>query len=162
MDYEEMIAREKRRRDLLVQKLDETERRIAMLTAMTAQQDPLDRWLDEQTAAMAGAAQPAPLFARPANDGPPNESSMKRTRETPKKITQQWVGLIEFLGLDGKNFSQVEGFMSRSGTPMTPGSIRTGLMNYRKAYALVSSPKPGYYIATQKGLDFVQAHRDGG
>ena len=62
-------------------------------------------------------------------------------------------------GLEGKDFSQVQAFTARGETPMTAGAIRTGLMNYRKDYGLVANPKRGFYCATQKGIDFVLAHR---
>ena len=157
MDYENLIDREKRRRTLLVEKLDETDRRIQVLMAMSRQPDPLDKWLDEQTAVAAPTAESAQNSAVvgvvEVAETPP---AARMTRDTPRKISAQWIDLIEHLGLGGKDFAQVQAFMARGGTPMTAGSIRTGLMNYRKDYGLVSSPKPGFYCATQKGMDFVQ------
>ena len=162
MSYEDMIDREKRRRALIVQKLDETDRRIAMLIAMSKQPDPLDKWLDEQTASStpaltsaASASHTGPVSGLTAEAQAPSESaSAKMTRDTPRKITPQWVALIAHLGLAGKDFAQVQAFLKSTGKPMTPGSIRTGLMNYRKDYGLVSNPKPGFYIATEKGMVF--------
>lgn len=78
---------------------------------------------------------------------------------SPKKMSAQWVALVEYLGLDGKAFSEVESFTQSAGSPMTAASIRTGLANYRKDYGLVANPKPGFYAATQKGLDFVADYR---
>lgn len=167
MDYDDLIEREKQRRLLLVQKLDETDRRLQALMSASRQPDPLDKWLDEQMAKTTRVliteptSAPMPSIvsdAAGANDAVAKAPrAAKMTRETPRKISPQWVGLIAHLGFDGKDFSQVEQFMARSGTPMTPGAIRTGLMNYRKDYGLVSNPKPGFYAATQKGMDFVKS-----
>ncbi len=167
MDYDDLIEREKQRRALLVQKLDETDRRLQALMSASRKPDPLDKWLDEQMVKTTPV-----IITEPANAPKPSVASdydgandavvkatraAKMTRETPRKISPQWVGLIAHLGFDGKDFAQVEQFMSRSGTPMTPGAIRTGLMNYRKDYGLVSNPRPGFYAATQKGMDFVKS-----
>lgn len=163
MDYDAMIERERRRRALLVQKLDETDQRIQALVAMSRQLDPLDKWLDEQMAepqlktSAASVAVAASLGGNGAAEAPP---AARTKRDTPRKISAQWVDLIEHLGLDGKDFSQVQAFMASTDAPMTAGSIRTGLMNYRKDYGLVTSPKPGFYCATQKGMDFVQERRN--
>ena len=163
MDYDTIIERERRRRNLLIQKLDETDRRIQTLMAMSKQLDPLDRWLDEQMATPTPSTAPAPVPStqHPAvAGGTESLQTAKMTRDTPRKISAQWVDLIEYLGLDGKDFSQVQSFMARGETPMTPGAIRTGLMNYRKDYGLVASLKPGFYCATQKGMEFVQVRRN--
>lgn len=162
MNYEQLIDRERQRRALLVQKLDETDRRIQMLMSMSRQPDLLDKWLDEQTAAPTPAHHPmASSPVEQAADAGQLQSDMptRMTRETPRKISTQWVSLLEHLGLEGKDFSQVQAFTARGETPMTAGAIRTGLMNYRKDYGLVANPKRGFYCATQKGIDFVLAHR---
>ena len=159
MEYDDLIERERRRRTLLVQKLDETDRRIQALLAMSRQHDPLDKWLDEQTETSTSA--PAPAVVAPAAGAVDVvRPATRKTRDTPKKITAHWLDLIEHLGFDGKDFVQVQTFMARSGMPMLPGSIRPGLMNYRKDYGMVANPKPGFYCATQKGIDFVQQRRN--
>ena len=83
----------------------------------------------------------------------------KVTKDTPRKIAPGWIDLIEHLGLDGKDFAQVQEFLSRNESPMSAGAVRTGLMNYRKDYGLVANPRPGFYAATQKGMDFVSEYR---
>jgi hypothetical protein len=152
MDYSDMIEREKRRRALLVLKLAETDKRIAVLSAMSTSSDPLDQWLDEQTA--------APPVIQPPQVGVPMvpKKEPMRLRETPRKISTQWIELIRFLGLDGKDFNQVQEFLRKAGSQMSPGSIRTGLMTYRKGYGLVANPSPGFYSATPKGMAFVESH----
>lgn len=175
MDYNDLIEREKRRRAILVQRLDETDRRIALLNTMSDKADPLDKWLDEQMKAAsmsdvaaavnsiasanaaATATKAAVLTAQESSDG--RQTTLK-TRDTPRKISSQWVDLIEHLTTDGKQFHDVQAFSARSASPMTPGAIRTGLMNYRKDYGLVSNPKPGFYAATQKGMAFVAEYRN--
>lgn len=164
MDYEELIERERRRRALLVEKLDETDRHIQTLVAMSRRQpDPLDKWLDEQAATTTTKSPTVSAQSTGVADSVAADMgvapSPRMTRDTPRKITAQWVDLIEHLGLDGKDFARVQAFMAQSGAPMTAGSIRTGLMNYRKDYGLVSNPKPGFYCATQKGMDFVLERR---
>ena len=155
MDYHDMIEREKRRRALLVQKLDETDRRIALLISMSDQADPLDKWLDEQTSAQANPSSPSRVESMAPKSGPVTTM----TRDTPRKISGQWIDLISFLGLEGKDFGQVQAFLTSSSSPMTAGAVRTGLMNYRKSYGLVANPKPGFYVATPKGLELVASHR---
>jgi hypothetical protein len=164
MDYKDLIDRERRRRSILVQKLDESDRRIATLISMSARSDPLDLWLDQQVDSSPGPSPepPAPTTAAPMmplsdTDAAPARSRV--TRDTPRKISAQWLDLIEYLGEDGKDLTQVTDFLGRAGAQMTTGAIRTGLMNYRKDYGLVLNPKPGFYAATQKGLAFVRSRR---
>ncbi len=156
MDYHDMIEREKRRRAILVQKLDETDRRIAMLNAMSDQSDPLDKWLDEQTAGAANDMAADVTSARRTDARP----VVAMTRDTPRKISSQWIDIIEHLSIDGKDFAAVQEFQRHRGTPMSDGATRTGLMNYRKHYGLIANPRPGFYVATPKGMDLVRAYRE--
>lgn len=70
--------------------------------------------------------------------------------------------MITYLGEEGKTFPQVEAFLSAGGASMTPGAARTGLMNYRKDFGFVENPRKGFYRATKKGLDAIEAQKGEG
>jgi len=146
--FKDQIERERRKITLLKGKITECEARISALLSMR-EEDDLDRILDKEL--MASNESPKGIATAQEDSGD--------DKQRVKRIPENWVALISFLGEEGKSFAEVEGFLSAGGAQMTPGAARTGLMNYRREFGFVENPRKGFYKATQKGLEAAEASK---
>ena len=148
--FQDQIERDRRKIALLKGKITECEARITALLSMR-EEDDLDRILDRELLA--------------SNEAPPQDIGKPKDhrgddKQRVKRIPENWVALISFLGEEGKSSTEVEAFLAAGGAKMTPGAARTGLMNYRREFGFVDNPKKGFYKATQKGLEAVGASKN--
>lgn len=160
MDYSHIIENEKRKRALLVAKVAESDKRISMLEAMRQEDRSWDALLEADSAKSAGATT-MPTVPALIPDRQEMAQETNDVYRVPKKISPQWLELIEFLGTEGKSFEQVKAHLISTRNPLKEAAARTGLMNYRKEYDLISNPRPGFYAATERALNFIAARRDG-
>ncbi|MHB1993439.1 hypothetical protein [Metallibacterium scheffleri] len=146
--FQEQIDRERQKIAFLQKKIEECQGRIVALMSLGAD-DEIDRLMDKAHAApIAIEFSHAHMTMRGDTD-----------KERRKRIPPNWVALIDFLGENGKTFRQVEEFLGSGGASMTPGAARTGLMNYRKEFGFVENPRKGFYKATRKGLEAIEAQK---
>lgn len=160
MDYTDIIEHEKRKRALLLARIAETDKRIALFEAMRAEDRSWDAILESSAAKAAGATTKPTPPPPAAQQGGEQLDAGQTFRDDPKKMSRQWRELIYFLGADGKSFDEVKAYLAAKGNQITAGAARTGLMNWRKEYGFVANPVPGRYTATERALDFIRAQMD--
>lgn len=147
--FHDQIDRERRKIALLKVKIADCEARITALLSVQ-EEDELDRILDKELLA---SSEPLQDIAKPSQE------SRVDDKQRVKRVPENWVALINFLGEEGKSSAEVAGFLAAGGAKMTPAAARTGLMNYRKDFGFVESPRKGFYKATKKGLEAVGASK---
>ena len=147
--FQDQIDRERRKIALLKGKIAECESRVTALLSMS-EDDELDKLLDKEM---------EPPTANVSMTAV-TEESFSEDRKRHKRIPPNWVALITYLGEQGKSFRQVEAFLASGGASMSPGAARTGLMNYRRDFGFVESPRLGFYKATSKGLEAIEAQKE--
>lgn len=140
--FQEQIERERKKIALLEDKIKECKARIDALLSVNSD-DELDRLLEKEL-----VETPKKIVVVSTHPGSVSEPSKKRH----KRIPDNWVAIINFLGEEGKTFQEVETFLKSSGLGMSSGAARTGLMNYRKEFGFVENPRKGFYKATPEGL----------
>jgi hypothetical protein len=167
-----LIERERRKLNWLRQKVEEQARRVQALEAM--QDDPLDEMFERDTA---GAPSTAPADQvrqeRVSQTDRSTEQPAQRTTTTafptgtyaswqrlPKRLPPHWVHLFEFIGREGKTSAEVLEFIKSREFKISGEAVRTALMNYRREFGLVENPRRGFYQMTEKGMEFVQAHKE--
>ena len=161
MDYIDIIEHEQRKLALLLARVTETEKRIAMFEAMRAEDRSWDALLEATAAKAAGATtKPTPPKATAGEQESEQPDVDQALKGDPRKISRQWRELIYFLGAEGKSFDEVRAYLNATGNQMTAGAARTGLMNWRKDYGFVANPAPGRYTATERALNFIRAQMD--
>lgn len=148
--FQAQIDRETAKVKLLRGKIEECEKRIAMLRSMR-EDDALDKLLDQELRTTPQSA-PAPAAQTPASA----DSDIKPRR---KRIPENWAKLLTFIGEEGKSSDQVRAFLLASPIGITPDASRTGLMNFRKEYGFVDSPRRGFYKLSPLGAEAIRAQQ---
>jgi len=148
--FQAQIDRETAKVKLLRGKIEECEKRIAMLRSMR-EDDALDKLLDQELRTTAPTA-PTPVTQPQA----PADNEIKPRR---KPIPENWSKLLAFIGEDGKSSDQVRAFLTDSPIGITPDASRTGLMNFRKEYGFVDSPRRGFYKLSPLGAEAIRAQQ---
>jgi hypothetical protein len=161
-----LLDRERRKLLWIKDKLDQQQRRVDALEAL--QNDPLDEMFDRENST------DVPLSALPPST-PSSEpkSGSQQTKQVPdmvpllgkyfsvpwirrpKQLPEKWVRIFDFIGREGKNYTEVKAFIKREGLAISPDAVRTGLMNYRKEFGLVENPKRGQYNLSEHGADVI-------
>lgn len=163
-----LLDLERRKLALLRQKIGEQERRIQTLEAMD--DDPFDALLErelELRTVDTPTATPTPSYpgsaatAQTPAQQPADIGVMKALVDwgagprLPRRVPQNWVRLLRFIGLDGKSYAQATEFIDVNKIAVTPGSARTQLMTYRKEFGFIENPSKGFYKTTERAMTFL-------
>jgi len=73
-----------------------------------------------------------------------------------KKMSDKTITLFQYIGLEGKSLPQLMEFTVKKNLGWKDHNIRNMMMQYRKNYEFIESPKNGFYQLTQKGYNAVQ------
>lgn len=171
-----LLDLERKKLSFLRNKLAEQELRVKTLEQM--EDDPFDAVLERELEAMDAqertsaehrvadavregreavqASALAPIVP-PAEDAAQPGFVWGAKLRDPRRVPSQWVKLLRYIGREGKSYDQVVDFIGTNGISISAGAARTQLMNYRKDYGFVENPKKGFYVATEKALNFIQA-----
>lgn len=161
MLYDDLIEGERRKAAWLRERLSEIERRIETLVRM--KDDPVARLMEAAGTTVVpdrSASEGAKTAVHEAPAGALTPAPVTSARLRRNRLPEKWVRIFTFIGRDGKAFADIGAFITEAGLGMSHGSVRTGLMNYRRGYGFIENPRPGFYrvtdaamaaIATQKG-----------
>lgn len=72
-----------------------------------------------------------------------------------KRMSDKTVQMFQFIGVEGKALSQLTKFADENALGWKDHNIRNMMMQYRKNYSFIESPKNGFYQLTQRGLDAI-------
>jgi|GEM_PF-3949145 len=162
----ELLERERKKLDWLLKKVDEQRARVKALEQI--QDDPLDAMFERELRSSSVGEEHnsdqkilhAPTEKTSRADsfagqlGQLSRGALPPER-FPRRIPYNWVSLLTFIGRDGKTLAEVEKFVEAHAFKMKAGSVRTGLMNYRKDFGFVENPRAGFYVATDKALNVI-------
>ena len=178
----ELLELERRKLSLLRNKVKEQEARVRTLEAM--EDDPFDILLEQELAAdttaqkaisTANAAVQASALV-PAGQMPAPVQTSAQPSATPapspfpsddlgavftwkrklRRMPDTWVRLLTFIGKEGKDYESVKAFIDENNLPIGHGAARTQLMNYRRDFGFVENPRKGFYVATERALEFIR------
>lgn len=171
----ELLDLERRKLSLLRNKVKEQEARIQTLEGM--EDDPFDALLEQELAANTTAQRaintiqtanatsvqtPAQVaesadvhtYAQSGQVSAASEPAFAWQRK-PRRMPDKWIRLLTFIGKEGKDYEQVTAFIDDNDLSLTHGAARTQLMNYRRDFAFVENPRKGFYVATERALEFI-------
>lgn len=72
-----------------------------------------------------------------------------------KRMSDKTIQLFQFIGLEGKALPKLTNFADEKALGWKDHNIRNMMMQYRKNYGFIESPRNGFYQLTQKGLDAI-------
>lgn len=155
----ELLDKERDKLEWLRSKVLLQEKKVQILEEIS--NDPLDAAFESECGKeykpTVNASTPA--FDMPSiNLVPPQSSiwSVSNWSKRARAIPPHWVQILKFIGRDGKPLAEVEQFVKALNSPLSPGAVRTGLMNYRKEFSFIENPQKGFYLVTEIGMEAIK------
>lgn len=167
----EILDLERRKLSLLRTKVADQERRVKVLETLL--DDPLDALLERELTHPVEPQTPTQAASEPVAEEDAHVTQQDQAPvaqlfnwnalpRNPRRVPPIWVQLLRYIGAEGKTYDDVKRFIQERELRISEGAVRTQLMNYRKEFGFVESPKKGFYKATERALSFIDAQEGGG
>lgn len=149
--YENLIAQENAKIDLLRSKIQECERRIDVLRSFVAA-DEQDAFLIQSL----GSNQNSPSISERASAH--NDASLEPHGLPQRRLNDQTVSTLRFIGRDGKTLAQLLEYSKQQGWSQSNGALRSFATNYRQKFGFIDSPHNGFYRLTEVGEKYLASN----
>jgi len=152
ISYADLIEQEQAKIALLRAKIEECQRRIDVLRSFL-NTDELDTLLTKSLlpeSVEREAASHARLDVQPRRASSPGGAQDPRRR-----LSDDVLKILRFIGSDGKTLNELESFCKSKGFRHNRGSLRSMISTYKLKHGFIDSEDPGIFRLTERALTFL-------